>query len=93
MEPPAAPPRLRATATHLYPGARLLGAAAPGAATLAFADGVETLAEIEADGVTLAAAPHRTARGAAIPARRWRLRPTEEGFRVVGRAPPGAERC
>ncbi len=86
MEPSAAPPRLRATATHLYPGARLLGAAGPGAATLAFADGVETSAEIGADGDTLTVAAHRTASGAAIQARRWRLRRTEEGFRVVGRA-------
>jgi hypothetical protein len=81
-------PRLRAAATHLYPGARLRGDAplAPGPTLVAFADGVEAPGEIEADGATLSVAAHRTARGARIPAKRWRLAETPEGWRVAARA-------
>jgi hypothetical protein len=72
---------LRATASHLYPGAPLRTAdALPGEGETAeclvdFADGTCARGRLAGapGGLVLALAAHRTARGTDIPAKRWRL--------------------
>ena len=83
---------LRATHSHLYPGARgrLDGPMPPGSAPclVEFADGSAAHGTLmpEADGTVLATDPYTTACGTRIPAKRWLIEPTGEGFRVVRRA-------
>jgi hypothetical protein len=90
--------RLRATNTHLYPGARLR--AEEGAAELRkgdavaieFADlqvAIARVATTRRDGqIELAVASHRTGKGTAIAAKRWLGEPLggeEMGYRIVRR--------
>jgi hypothetical protein len=89
---------LRARAPHLYPGARGVWAApcprgrgaeaAP--CLIAFADGEAApgaLAPATDGGMILEVGAHVTARGAAIPARRWRLESDGRVWRVRARLP------
>lgn len=84
---------LRFSNSHLYPGARgRADAVAPGPCRIEFGDGVEVSAEVaESDGqLTLAVAPHKTARGTTIAGKRWRLdvTPADDGalaLRIAGR--------
>jgi len=89
--------RLRATHTHLYPGARLRvqeGAAElrkGDTVTIEFADMQVARAKVAAtrDGrVELAVASHRTGKGTAIAAKRWLVEASERegaGYRIVRR--------
>jgi hypothetical protein len=91
----AAPPQLRATHTHLYPGARLLGALPAlrrgQRLAIAFADLGHADARVEqfdAAGLTLAVAAHRTARGTPVAPRCWLLQPLDaQTWRVARRLP------
>lgn len=93
---------LRFSHSHLYPGARgrtahpLPEGRAPMPCTVAFADGTEAAASLSAGGgsLVLRVAPHVTARGTAIPAKRWALAAGgREGadtlVRVAARLPDG----
>jgi hypothetical protein len=82
----AAASALRARSSHLYPGARLTGAVGPGPVHLEFADGIAIGASLAPDNV-LSAPAYVTARGAAIPAKRWRLARAGDGWRVAERLP------
>lgn len=87
---------LRAAGSHLYPGARgsLDGPppAAPTACLVEFADGSVASGTIapDADALWLATGPYTTARDTRIPAKRWRISLGPDGFRILGRARPGA---
>ena len=76
---------LRATNTHLYPGARLLGPAVLRAGqrlTIEFSDLGSAAARVEAAAgreATLAVGAHATARGTAIAAKRWLIEPAGDG--------------
>ena len=82
---------LRATGSHLYPGARgsVSGAAPAGRVSclVEFADGSAAIATLapEGDGLVLETEPYTTARGTCIQAKRWRVALGPEGFRVLGR--------
>lgn len=87
---------LRATGSHLYPGAHgtfeaaplVVPLAAPAPCLVEFADGSAATGTLtpRGDGLLLAAAPYTTARGTSIAAKRWRLILTELGFRIARRA-------
>ena len=89
--------RLRATHTHLYPGARLRredGAAElrkGDAVTIEFADMQVASAKVAAthdEQIELAVASHRTGKGKAIAAKRWLVQASEgegAGYRIVRR--------
>jgi len=72
---------LRAGHTHLYPGATLRAATALRAGDevlIEFSDLGAAAGRVEAvdtGGATLAVQAHRTARGADVAARRWRIEP------------------
>jgi len=93
--------QLRATHTHLYPGARL--SAAPGEhvvprrgdrVLVVFADHGGVLATVRAvDGerFELALPSHTTRRGTVIAAKRWLIEPAPGGgYRVASRLAPAA---
>ncbi len=76
------PVTLHATHTHLFPGARLMGAggrfpADGGPVRIVFRDAAEADAELFPGGaggeLYLAVDAHRTAAGQDIPAKRWRI--------------------
>ncbi len=70
--------------THLFPGARGRVEGPPeGVCMVRFSDGVEVPGEIA--GGVLDLAPHVTAAGTAIPARRWAVTFAEGAFRVTRR--------
>ncbi|MFT3886678.1 MAG: TetR family transcriptional regulator [Arachnia sp.] len=76
----SAPVVLRASHTHLFPGAQLETDAVldrPGPVLLLFSDGVETAAELllspDDDDLVLDVPAHRTAAGTRIPEKVWRL--------------------
>ncbi len=70
--------------THLFPGARgRVEGPGAGGCMVRFSDGVEAPGEI-ADGV-LSLAPHVTAAGTRIPARRWAVEVGAGAFRVARR--------
>ena len=79
---------LTASHSHLFRGARLSGATAPGPCALAFVDGTRCMAELGAgpEGPVLSVPGHRTGAGTDIAAARWQLAPAPGGWRVTGRA-------
>ncbi|MBK0397622.1 hypothetical protein H0I76_00330 [Limibaculum sp. M0105] len=85
---------LEAGHSHLYPGAKLGGAAPPATETdclVLFADGAQAGGRVApADGGwRLAIGAYRTARGTAIAAKGWLIATTPEGrLRVAGRISP-----
>lgn len=91
----ATPRLLRATHTHLYPGATLRGAPRPlrrgQALVIDFADLGSAAARVEAVDAAqfiLAVGAHRTARGTAIAAKRWLTEAARPGeWRVRRRLP------
>jgi hypothetical protein len=76
---------LRATHTHLYPGARLRGLTALRTGqrlTIEFSDLGSAAARVEAAAgreATLAVAAYATARGTSIAAKRWLIEQREQG--------------
>lgn len=82
---------LRATGSHLYPGARgTVSRDGPGACLIEFADGSAAVGTLGADasgGRVLDVAGYRTARGTDVPPRRWRLDPgaAPGAFRIAAR--------
>ncbi|MWD27718.1 hypothetical protein E0K89_009550 [Aquicoccus sp. SCR17] len=79
--------QLRASHTHLYPGARGTcdGPLCDGPVLLEFSDGVAVSGQIAGDRLQLAA--HVTAAGTAIPAKAWQIEPRgADGFRIRARA-------
>ncbi|HYD67314.1 hypothetical protein [Azospirillum sp.] len=94
-----APLTLDAAGTHLYPGARgtvrdglppeAVGAPLP--CMVVFTDGAFALGTLawRGDGWELAAGAYATARGTAIPAKRWRIGFDGAAFRVGARLPGG----
>lgn len=90
----SAPLVLRATGSHLYPGARghiegpMPAALAPRPCLVEFADGAAAHAtlRLRQGEALLATEPYTTARGTRIPAKRWAIALGARGFRVLGRA-------
>ena len=80
---------LRATGSHLYPGAHgsVSGAVAAGRVPclVEFADGSAAIATLapEGRGLSLETEPYTTACGTRIQAKRWRVALGPEGFRVL----------
>ncbi|MFO1294473.1 MAG: hypothetical protein U1F07_15610 [Rubrivivax sp.] len=86
---------LRASHTHLYPGARLHGSGITlrrgRQIEIEFSDLGHARARVEAAAgarATLAVSAHRTARGTSVAAKRWQLerQPGDDGWRVLRRS-------
>ena len=76
---------LAAGESHLYPGATGTGALRDGPCMVEFADGATAFGELSDGATVLELGPYTTARGTAIPAKRWAVALAEGGFRVLRR--------
>lgn len=74
-------PVFAAAGSHLYPGAAgaVSGPERDGPCLVEFADGSMAFGRLEAGGAELALAGYTTARGTAIPAKRWAIAVTGAG--------------